>query len=155
MAILGSINPIMTASWQGDAGWGIDAYIKRGGYEALKKILSENIPPEGVIAEVKKSVLRGRGGAGFPTGLKWSFMPRTMPGDKYIVCNTDEGEPGTFKDRDIMRYDPHSVIEGMIIGLMHGRHAWLQLYPRRTYELYEFSFIAEARAVSGPEDSGK
>ncbi len=107
MAILGSVNPIMTASWQGDAGWGIDAYMKRGGYEALKKILSEKMPPEAVIAEVKKSVLRGRGGAGFPTGLKWSFMPRTMPGDKYICCNTDEGEPGTFKDRDIMRYDPH------------------------------------------------
>ena len=116
MAILGSINPIMTADWQGDAGWGIDAYIKRGGYEALKKVLSEKIPPEGVIAEVKKSVLRGRGGAGFPTGLKWSFMPRTMPGDKYICCNTDEGEPGTFKDRDILRYNPHALIEGMAIG---------------------------------------
>jgi NADH-quinone oxidoreductase subunit F len=65
---------------------------------------------------VKKSVLRGRGGAGFPTGLKWSFMPRNYEGQKYIVCNSDEGEPGTFKDRDILRYNPHAVIEGMAIG---------------------------------------
>jgi NADH-quinone oxidoreductase subunit F len=68
------------------------------------------------VAEVKKSALRGRGGAGFPTGLKWSFMPRQYAGQKYVVCNSDEGEPGTFKDRDLLRYDPHSVIEGMAIG---------------------------------------
>ena len=67
-----------------------------------------------MIAEVKKSALRGRGGAGFPTGLKWSFMPQQFPGDKYLVCNSDEGEPGTFKDRDIMRYNPHILIEGMV-----------------------------------------
>ena len=65
-----------------------------------------------MIAEVKKSALRGRGGAGFPTGLKWSFMPRQFLGRKYLVCNSDEGEPGTFKDRDILRYNPHMVIEG-------------------------------------------
>jgi NADH-quinone oxidoreductase subunit F len=69
-----------------------------------------------VIAEVKASGLRGRGGAGFPTGLKWSFMPRTFPGQKYLVCNSDEGEPGTFKDRDILRLNPHAVIEGMAIA---------------------------------------
>jgi NADH-quinone oxidoreductase subunit F len=69
-----------------------------------------------VIAEMKASGLRGRGGAGFPTGLKWSFMPRAFPGQKYLVCNSDEGEPGTFKDRDILRFNPHSVIEGMAIG---------------------------------------
>lgn len=96
--------------------WRIDAYIKRGGYAALKKILAENITPDAVIAEVKTSNLRGRGGAGFPTGLKWSFMPRQFPGAKYVVCNSDEGEPGTFKDRDILNYNPHSVIEGMIIA---------------------------------------
>jgi NADH-quinone oxidoreductase subunit F len=77
-------------------------YIAGGGYEALKKILAEKTPAENIIAEVKTSALRGRGGAGFPTGLKWSFMPRGFPGDKYVVCNTDEGEPGTFKDRDIL-----------------------------------------------------
>jgi NADH-quinone oxidoreductase subunit F len=96
--------------------WELDAYVARGGYEALKKILAEKIPPANVIAEVKKSALRGRGGAGFPTGLKWSFMPQQYPGDKYLVCNSDEGEPGTFKDRDIMRYNPHILIEGMAIA---------------------------------------
>ena len=84
--------------------------------EALTKILKEKIPQDQVIAEVKKSALRGRGGAGFPTGLKWSFMPRQFPGQKYLVCNSDEGEPGTFKDRDILRYNPHMVIEGMAIA---------------------------------------
>jgi NADH-quinone oxidoreductase subunit F len=96
--------------------WRLQDYEARGGYEALKKILRENIPPEQVIAEVKKSALRGRGGAGFPTGLKWSFMPRQYTGPKYLVCNSDEGEPGTFKDRDILRYNPHIVIEGMAIA---------------------------------------
>lgn len=96
--------------------WRLKDYEARDGYQALKKILQEKIPPEEVIAEVKKSALRGRGGAGFPTGLKWSFMPRAFPGDKYLVCNSDEGEPGTFKDRDILRYNPHVVIEGMAIA---------------------------------------
>lgn len=96
--------------------WTLDAYVKRGGYEALKRILQQGISQDDVIAEVKGSSLRGRGGAGFPTGLKWSFMPRNFPGDKYLVCNTDEGEPGTFKDRDILRFNPHSLIEGMIIA---------------------------------------
>jgi NADH-quinone oxidoreductase subunit F len=96
--------------------WRLKDYEDRGGYQALKKILSEQIPPEQVVAEVKKSALRGRGGAGFPTGLKWSFMPRQFPGQKYLICNSDEGEPGTFKDRDILRYNPHIVIEGMAIA---------------------------------------
>jgi NADH-quinone oxidoreductase subunit F len=96
--------------------WRLKNYVKRDGYAALRKILSENIPQAKVIEEVKKSALRGRGGAGFPTGLKWSFMPKQYEGDKYLVCNSDEGEPGTFKDRDIMRYNPHSLIEGMAIG---------------------------------------
>ncbi len=116
MAILGAINPTLTAGWNGDSGWRLHDYVKRGGYQALKKILAEKTPQDQIIAEIKTSVLRGRGGAGFPTGLKWSFMPRSLPGDKYLVCNSDEGEPGTFKDRDILRYDPHSVIEGMAIG---------------------------------------
>ena len=98
------------------ANWRLADYVKRGGYASLRRILTENIPPEQVIAELKASSLRGRGGAGFPTGLKWSFMPRQFPGQKYLVCNSDEGEPGTFKDRDILRYNPHSVIEGMAIG---------------------------------------
>ena len=98
--------------------WRLKDYESRGGYAALKKILGEGIPPAKVIDELKKSALRGRGGAGFPTGLKWSFMPpkEKYSGQKYLVCNSDEGEPGTFKDRDIMRYNPHILIEGMAIG---------------------------------------
>jgi len=96
--------------------WGLADYVKRGGYEALRKILTQGMSQEEVIAEVKASGLRGRGGAGFPTGLKWSFMPRSFPGQKYLVCNSDEGEPGTFKDRDILRLNPHIVIEGMAIA---------------------------------------
>jgi NADH-quinone oxidoreductase subunit F len=96
--------------------WRLKDYQERGGYEALRRVLTEKMTPEQVIAEVKVSALRGRGGAGFPTGLKWSFMPRNYTGPKYVVCNSDEGEPGTFKDRDLLRYNPHMVIEGMILG---------------------------------------
>ncbi len=109
------INPLIVAGLDGK-NWRLADYEKRDGYAALKKILQTGITPQDVIAEVKKSSLRGRGGAGFPTGLKWSFMPRGFPGDKYVVCNSDEGEPGTFKDRDIIRYNPHILIEGMIIA---------------------------------------
>ena len=96
--------------------WELETYRKIGGYQAWEKILREKIPPEQIIEELKASGLRGRGGAGFPTGLKWSFMPRNAPGQKYAVCNSDESEPGTCHDRDILRYNPHSVIEGMAIG---------------------------------------
>jgi len=96
--------------------WSLQAYKSVGGYKVLEKILQNKTRPEEIIEEIKNSALRGRGGAGFPTGLKWSFMPRRMPGAKYIVCNSDEGEPGTCKDRDILRYNPHQVIEGMIIA---------------------------------------
>ena len=116
MALLGAINPLLTAGWNGDGAWHLQDYVGRGGYKALRRILEEKIPADQVIGEIKKSVLRGRGGAGFPTGLKWSFMPKDFRDDKYIVCNTDEGEPGTFKDRDILRYNPHAVIEGMVIA---------------------------------------
>jgi NADH-quinone oxidoreductase subunit F len=96
--------------------WRLRDYESRGGYQALRRILAEKIPPAVIIDELKKSALRGRGGAGFPTGLKWSFMPKNYTGQRYLVCNSDEGEPGTFKDRDILRYNPHTVIEGMAIG---------------------------------------
>lgn len=109
------ISPQILADLDGK-NWRLADYVKRGGYEALRKILTQGISQEDVIAEVKASGLRGRGGAGFPTGLKWSFMPRTFPGQKYLVCNSDEGEPGTFKDRDILRLNPHAVIEGMAIA---------------------------------------
>ncbi|HCN73276.1 NADH-quinone oxidoreductase subunit NuoF [Neopusillimonas maritima] len=109
------ISPQIVAGLDG-TNWRLEDYVKRGGYEALRKILSSGMSPEDVIEEVKTSGLRGRGGAGFPTGLKWSFMPRNLPGQKYLVCNSDEGEPGTFKDRDILRFNPHIVIEGMAIA---------------------------------------
>ncbi len=113
------INPQILAGLDG-SNWDLDGYVARGGYQALRRVLgadgSPAMTPEQVIAEVKLSGLRGRGGAGFPTGLKWSFMPRQFPGQKYLVCNTDEGEPGTFKDRDIIRFNPHILIEGMAIA---------------------------------------
>ncbi|KKN29103.1 hypothetical protein LCGC14_0847460 [marine sediment metagenome] len=99
-----------------DEPWTLASYRSVGGYEQLEKILKEKTRAEDIIDQLKNSALRGRGGAGFPTGLKWSFMPRRMPGTKYIVCNSDEGEPGTCKDRDILRFNPHQVIEGMIIA---------------------------------------
>jgi NADH:ubiquinone oxidoreductase subunit F (NADH-binding) len=130
--------------------WHLKDYEARGGYAALKKILNDKITPEAVVAEVKKSGLRGRGGAGFPCGLKWSFMPKQYTGPKYLVCNTEDGEPGTFKDRDILRYNPHMLIEGMLIGAyamgigtgynyIHGE-IWAE------YELFEQA-LAEARAA--------
>ncbi len=96
--------------------WDIETYRKIGGYQAWEKILREKTTREAVIEEVKASGLRGRGGAGFPTGVKWSFMPRQSPIQKYVVCNSDESEPGTCHDRDILRYNPHALIEGMAIG---------------------------------------
>jgi NADH-quinone oxidoreductase subunit F len=110
------ISPQILADLTSPSGWTLRDYETRDGYKALRKIIEEKLTPEQVIAEVKAGVLRGRGGAGFPTGLKWSFMPRGFPGQKFLVCNSDEGEPGTFKDRDILRYNPHIVIEGMIIA---------------------------------------
>ena len=108
--------PIILTTMHFDQPWTLENYLKVGGYQALRKILTERITPEAIIAEVKNSGLRGRGGAGFPTGLKWSFMPRNYEGEKYLVCNSDEGEPGTCKDRDILRYNPHQLIEGMAIA---------------------------------------
>jgi NADH-quinone oxidoreductase subunit F len=96
--------------------WTLDVYRSIGGYQAWERILREKIPRELVIEDVKASGLRGRGGAGFPTGVKWSFMPRNAPMQKYAVCNSDESEPGTCHDRDILRFNPHAVVEGMAIG---------------------------------------
>jgi NADH-quinone oxidoreductase subunit F len=118
--------------------WRLTDYEARGGYAALRRILTEGVTPDAVIAEVKKSGLRGRGGAGFPTGLKWSFMPRQFPGPKYVVCNSDEGEPGTCKDRDLLRYNPHAVIEGMIIaGYAMGATAGYNYIHGEIWAVYE------------------
>jgi len=100
----------------GAGDWSIKGYEKRGGYKGLKQLLQT--PPTEHIEKLKQSGLRGRGGAGFPTGMKWSFMPKPEVSNKphYLVCNADEGEPGTCKDRDILRFDPHTLVEGMIVG---------------------------------------
>ena len=132
-----------------DEMWRLDHYVQAGGYEAWKKILQDKTPQETIIEEVKTSALRGRGGAGFPTGLKWSFMPRQAPGQKYIVCNSDESEPGTAHDRDILRWNPHAVIEGMAIagysfGATKGYNYLRGEFGREPFERF-VGAIAEAR----------
>jgi len=134
--------------------WHLADYVSRGGYQALRKILGHDggvgMTPEEVIAEVKTSGLRGRGGAGFPTGLKWSFMPRMFPGPKYLVCNSDEGEPGTCKDRDILMFNPHIVIEGMAIAAYAmGIGAGYNYIHGEIFDVYERfeEALAEARAA--------
>lgn len=143
------IDPVILAGLDGQ-NWGLDDYVARGGYSVLKKILAEKTNPDDIIAEMKLSALRGRGGAGFPTGLKWSFMPRQYPGQKYLVCNTDEGEPGTFKDRDIIRYNPHALIEGMTIaaytmGISRG-YNYIHGEIFEAYDIFEQA-LAQARAA--------
>ena len=96
--------------------WSLDTYVKNGGYEAWSKILSGKMSPDEIIEEVKSSGLRGRGGAGFPTGLKWSFMPKNSEVQKYLVVNSDESEPGTCHDREVLRFNPHALVEGMAIA---------------------------------------
>lgn len=96
--------------------WTLDAYKSQQGYSSIEKILKEQTDPGEIIDTLKTSNLRGRGGAGFPPGIKWSFMPRDCEGPSYIICNSDEGEPGTCKDRDILRFNPHALIEGMVIA---------------------------------------
>jgi len=126
-------------------------YVAHGGYQALRRVLTENISGDDIIAQLKLSALRGRGGAGFPTGLKWSFMPRAFSGDKYIICNSDEGEPGTFKDRDILRYNPHQLIEGMAIaGYVLGAKVGYNYIHGEIYEAYD---IFE-RALEEARDAG-
>ena len=132
--------------------WRLADYEARGGYQASKILQSgeAGMTPEQVIAEVKASGLRGRGGAGFPTGLKWSFMPRQFPGQKYLVCNSDEGEPGTCKDRDLLAFNPHIVIEGMAIAAYAmGISVGYNYIHGEIFEIYERfeEALAEARAA--------
>ena len=145
-----STQGMILAGCDGDRTWRLQDYVARGGYSALKKIIADKVSQDAIIAELKTSVLRGRGGAGFPTGLKWSFMPRSFPGDKYLACNSDEGEPGTFKDRDILRYNPHSVIEGMIIAAyaMGAARGYNYIHGEifEVYSRFEEA-LAEARAA--------
>ena len=133
-----------------DKPYTLESYKSVGGYQVWEKILKEKTPPEEIIEQLKTSALRGRGGAGFPTGLKWSFMPRQAEGQKYIVCNSDEGEPGTCKDRDILRYNPHQLIEGMAIaGYVIGATVGYNYIRGEFWEPFERcdAAIEEARAA--------
>ena len=134
-----------------DRPWSLETYNKLGGYRAWKRVLAGELSFERVIEEVKNAGLRGRGGAGFPAGLKWSFMPRQMPVQKYLACNSDESEPGTCKDRDILRYNPHALIEGMAIagfaigatvGYNYLRGEWLDEPFRRMEAAAEEAYRA-------------
>ncbi|GAA1954859.1 NADH-quinone oxidoreductase subunit NuoF [Nocardioides panacihumi] len=110
----GTLTPVLTANWADDRSWTLSSYAARGGYDALDKALG--MSPDEVITMVKDSGLRGRGGAGFPTGMKWSFIPQDNPNPKYLVVNADESEPGTCKDIPLMMASPHTLVEGVIIS---------------------------------------
>jgi NADH-quinone oxidoreductase subunit F len=129
-----------------DKPWSYESYLKTGGYSALRKIIEEKMDPNAVIDMVKGSGLRGRGGAGFPTGLKWSFMPKGTGMQKYILCNSDESEPGTAKDRDILRYNPHAVIEGMAIACYATGSTVAYNYLRGEFHHEPFEHLEEATA---------
>ncbi len=157
-----SHTPVCFATLEHEQPWSLEAYIASGGYQAWKKILEEKTDPALIIEEVKTSNLRGRGGAGFPTGLKWSFMPRNAPGQKYIVCNSDESEPGTFKDRQILMNNPHALVEGMAIAgysigatkgynYMRGEFSDLvfERFEQAVREAYEYGVLGENIQGSG------
>ncbi|WP_222564774.1 NADH-quinone oxidoreductase subunit NuoF [Novilysobacter antarcticus] len=127
-----------------DTPWSYDNYVQIGGYSAWRKILAEKIPRADVIEMVKQSGLRGRGGAGFPTGLKWSFMPKDDGVQKYILCNSDESEPGTCKDRDILRYNPHAVLEGIAIACYATGSTVAYNYMRGEFHHEPFERIEQA-----------
>ncbi|MCB1858846.1 MAG: NADH-quinone oxidoreductase subunit NuoF [Gammaproteobacteria bacterium] len=144
------VNEVCFRNMDLDRSWLLEQYRSRGGYDVLARILQERTPPGEIVDIVKASGLRGRGGAGFPTGLKWSFISHNAPGQKYVVCNSDEGEPGTFKDRDILRYNPHQLIEGMVIaGYAIGATVGYNYIRGEFWEPYERfeEALAEARSA--------
>ncbi len=134
--------PLISKMWGIKDSRKIDVYLQHGGYQSLEKAL-KGMTPASIIDEVKKSNLRGRGGAGFPTGMKWSFVPKDSPKAKYVICNADESEPGTCKDRPLMEMDPHQLIEGMIIaGRAIGANRGF-IYIRGEYR-YVLDLVEEA-----------
>jgi len=140
--------PVLYAHVGQSGSWTLDYYLQHGGYEALKR--AYQIGPDAVIDEVKKSGLRGRGGAGFATGLKWSFMPLNDGRQHYVICNADESEPGSFKDRYLLSEDPHQLIEGMIIAAYAMRATVGYIYIRGEYVLAAervWAAIKEAEAA--------
>jgi len=128
----------------------IGAYRSRGGYRALEKVVSE-MSPERLIDEIKASGLRGRGGAGFPTGMKWGFVPKDSPKPKYVVCNADESEPGTFKDRLLIEKDPHAIIEGTIIAAyaIQSHTAFIYIRGELSYGAKVLERAIEEAAAAG------
>ena len=156
---MAEFEPVLTARWGDDQARSIDGYLKTGGYQALRKAVG--MSPEDVIEEVKASGLRGRGGAGFPTGQKWAFVPQDTGKPTYMVANFDESEPGTFNNRELIERDPHQFLEGAIIGafaiqsytiLIYTRGEFL--YPgvvleRAVHEAYEKGFLGKDVAGSG------
>jgi NADH-quinone oxidoreductase subunit F len=151
--------PVLTARWGRDGVDTIDGYLESGGYSALKKSVT-SMTPAAIIDEVKNSGLRGRGGAGFPTGMKWGFIPQDTGKPVYVVCNADEGEPGTFKDRELMERDPHQLIEGIAITsyavgcrtafiYMRGEFLWPGLQVERAIaEAYDKGYLGKGIAGS-------
>jgi len=144
---LAPMNQVCYTTLQFDEPWTYENYLKIGGYKAWQKILDEKLEPDDVVAIVKESGLRGRGGAGFPTGLKWSFMPKNG-GQSYFVINSDESEPGTCKDRDLLRFNPHALVEGMLIGSYAIRATVAYNYMRGEFmdEVYR-NFMAAIKAA--------
>ncbi|MDR2974187.1 MAG: NADH-quinone oxidoreductase subunit NuoF [Propionibacteriaceae bacterium] len=120
-----TLTPVLTKNWGSDRSWTLDAYRAQGGYDGLRRALT--MAPTEVMNEVKDAQLRGRGGAGFPTGLKWSFVPQDNPKPKYLVVNGDESEPGTCKDIPLMMASPHTLVEGVIISsyAINAHHAFI------------------------------
>jgi NADH-quinone oxidoreductase subunit F len=151
--------PVLTARWGREGVDTIDGYLESGGYSALKKAVT-SMTPAAIIDEVKNAGLRGRGGAGFPTGMKWGFIPQDTGKPVYVVCNADEGEPGTFKDRELMERDPHQLIEGIAITsyavgcrtafiYMRGEFLWPGLQVERAIaEAYEKGYLGTGIAGS-------
>ena len=131
-----AFEPVISTGWGKPQSWTMNSYKQRGGYKGLEKALE--LTPAQIIDEVKKSNLRGRGGAGFPTGLKWSFVPKDNPKPKYLAVNGDESEPGTFKDRNILSHDPHMLLEGIAIAAYA-----LNVHTCYVYLRGEFKFPAE------------
>ena len=120
-----TLTPVLTEGWDDERSWTLAAYEARGGYRALRKAL--DLTPDQVVSEVKDSGLRGRGGAGFPTGMKWGFIPQDNPNPKYLVVNADESEPGTCKDIPLMMASPHTLVEGVVISAyaIRAHHAFV------------------------------
>lgn len=149
------LNQVCYTTLQFDQPWTYENYLKVGGYQAWQKILDESISPDEVVQIVKDSGLRGRGGAGFPTGLKWSFMPKGG-GQNYFVVNSDESEPGTCKDRDLILFNPHALVEGMLIACYAIRASVGYNYMRGEFmnDVYA-RFMAAVKDAYAHEWAGK